>query len=179
MLTSRLPSLLVGILLCSWSGIGILRLAERDLRLPLAPAAPAAALAPRCYHVTWGAVDSLYLGYRPQVSEPRLPTELNLELDTPSGGYTDYTDSWRTLRLGPQSANGNRLLGTDVPQVWRSAGPDSIDAVLMGFPMTVRLRFPAGGTRVRARAVVTWDTPGTVVSEIVLTVVGCPSTPAR
>lgn len=136
-------------------------LAEREFEAVPGVAPAASDLAPRCYEVMWGRIDSLYNPNRiSMIDADHLPSVLVLKPDVYVGNRR-ATETWRVLTMRDPDTDSASLRATVQFSGWRTAGSDSIDVLIDVFPMVLRLRFTSDSADVLARTVLSWDTPGT------------------
>jgi hypothetical protein len=129
-------------------------------------------LAPRCYEVMWGRVDSLYAPSHLAFASAHVPRRLFLGT-RPVSRAADLNESWFELSVRDSATDSLSLRSGVQFAGWKPAGSDSIDVRLEIFPMTVRLRLAQAAAVGPVRALITWDTPGTQPAVVEMTRVRC------
>jgi hypothetical protein len=130
------------------------------------------ALAPRCYEVAWAQIDSVYAVWGRINGLARLPRELLLQ-KSPYARAASRGEPWLLISASDPDADSLTIQSAVHFAAWDIAGSDSIDVRLEVFPMTVQIRFPLRPTTARARALIGWDTPGTIPAEARVTRIKC------
>jgi len=121
----------------------------------------------------WAHVDSLYAPAHIVFAPAHLPRILFLETQS-YRGPTVRNEPWFVLSFEDSDTDSLKLRSGVQFAGWKPAGSDSIDVRIELFPMTVRLRFAKAPTVDRARALISWDTPGTERAVVQLARLRCP-----